>query len=108
MVEPELFPPVIQMLEHLEASTLHSFEHQHQASFDTDAAVLELSVLMPHIQALLSVLSSESNASAFQSFTPAVPWPSPAQMSAPRSKGCGVHDWSRLPAAVGSAHIDAI
>ena len=52
----ETLEPIVEMLEHFEAATLHRVEHVHQAGLDTDALVLELRVDANHVQALRLVL----------------------------------------------------
>src|SRR5215467_3772065 len=35
VIKPKLFPPILQVLKHLEASGLHSRQHVHESSFNT-------------------------------------------------------------------------
>ena len=36
VTKPKLFPPIVEMPEYLEPASLHSCEHVHETSFNTD------------------------------------------------------------------------
>src|SRR5262249_36350719 len=66
MVKPVFIEPIGKVLENLEAPALHPNQHVLNASLDTHAAVLELRMLVQHVQTLRSILISQRLAGAFQ------------------------------------------
>src|SRR5215467_8695449 len=108
MVEPEFLPPIQMLLEYFQLPGSHSVEHCHQASFNGNAAVLELGVCVEHIQPLRFVLFSERNASTLQRFSLAISGPGPPKILSPRSDCRGVLNRRRLFQPVHSAHINGI
>jgi len=83
VIEPEFFPPIIQVLEHFEPTRLHSSQHVHQAGLNTDrllaGALKVMREFVKHVETLRLVLLRQGNAGAFQSLAVAVPRPGPRQ-----------------------------
>src|SRR5215510_4414040 len=107
MVKPVFIEPISKVLENLEAPALHPNQHVLNASLDTHAAVLELRMLVQHVQTLRSILISQRLAGAFQGLTATVTRPGPGQI-APRLERRSVNDSRRLAQAVSPADIDRV
>src|SRR5262249_27579207 len=108
MVEAKLLPPIQVFLEDPEFARPHSVEHHHQARFDGHAAILELRVVVQHVQTLSPILFGKRNAGALKCFSFAVARPGPAQISAPGAKRGSVFDRRRFLQAMASGDINDI
>src|SRR5262249_51877517 len=108
VIQPKFFEPLIQVLQHFEAPALHSNEHVRNAGLDRHRSVLELRMLVQHLEALRSVLIRKRLAGAFQRLASAIPWPRPRQTLAPQFERCRVNDGGCLADAIAFRDVDGV
>src|SRR5262245_28910795 len=108
MIQPKFFEPLIQVLQHFEAPALHPNEHVCNAGLDRHRSILELRMLVQHLEALRSVLIRKRLAGAFQRLASAIPWPRPRQVLAPQFERCRVNDGGCLADAIAFRDVDGV